>query len=161
MFTMNKVTFGAGCFWGVQASFDKIEGVTDSKVGYMGGDVENPSYEQVCSNKTGHVEVVQLTYDPKIISYEELLDNFFKIHNPTQKNRQGPDIGSQYRSVIFYHTEDQRKIAEIFKRKIQNSLKFKKDVVTDIEPAKKFWLAEEYHQKYFDKNSSSACNIHL
>jgi peptide-methionine (S)-S-oxide reductase len=156
---MKKATFGAGCFWGVEASFMKLEGVISTKVGYMGGNLENPTYEQVCSDKTGHVEVVQLGYDPKIISYHELLENFWNIHDPTQKNKQGPDVGTQYKSIIFYHDEEQKRIAEKSKKEINNSSKYKNEVQTEIKPSKKFWIAEEYHQKYFEKNPNSGCKI--
>lgn len=146
---MKKATFGAGCFWGVEASFMKLKGVISTKVGYMGGNVKNPTYEQVCTNKTGHIEVVQLGYDPNIISYKELLDHFWDIHDPTQKNRQGPDIGLQYQSTIFYHDEEQKKLAEESKKALKKS----KDIQTEIKPAKRFYVAEDYHQKYLEKNS--------
>lgn len=155
--TMEKATFGAGCFWGVEDSFMRLKGVLSTKVGYMGGTVENPSYEQVCTDKTGHIEIVQLEYNPEIISYEELLDHFWKIHDPTQKNRQGPDIGSQYKSTIFYHNEEQSKIAKESKEKLQKSNQVKKEIQTEIRPAEKFWKAEEYHQKYFQKHSHAGC----
>jgi peptide-methionine (S)-S-oxide reductase len=147
---MHKATFGAGCFWGVEASFQKIKGVISTTVGYMGGKTKNPTYEQVCTDKTGHAEVVQITYDPSVVSYEKLLDVFWDIHDPTQKNRQGPDVGTQYRSVIFYHSEEQKKIAEDLKQKQTN--RYKKEIVTEIIPAKEFYPAEDYHQKYLQKN---------
>ena len=146
---MKKATFGAGCFWGVEASFMKLKGVISTKVGYMGGNVKNPTYEQVCTNKTGHIEVVQLEYNANIISYKELLDYFWDIHDPTQKNRQGPDIGLQYQSTIFYHDEEQKKLAEESKKDLEKS----KNIQTEIRPAERFYLAEDYHQKYLEKNS--------
>jgi len=147
-----KATFAAGCFWGVEASFMNLKGVESTTVGYMGGKTENPSYEEVCTDKTGHAEVVQIEYNPDVISYKELLDVFWNIHDPTQKNKQGPDIGTQYRSVIFYHNEKQKKTASELKEKIQKSNKYKKNIETEIKPAEKFYRAEEYHQKYFEKN---------
>lgn len=147
---MEKATFGAGCFWGVEDSFQKIKGVVSTRVGYMGGTLKNPTYKDVCTDKTGHIEVVQMTYDPSIISYEKLLEIFWSIHDPTQLDRQGPDIGTQYRSVIFYHTKEQKKIAE--KSKQKQSKIIKKEIVTEITPAKEFYPAEEYHQKYLEKN---------
>ena len=152
---MQKATFGAGCFWGVEASFQKIKGVTSTTVGYMGGKTKNPTYEQVCTDKTGHIEVVQITYDPLIVSYEKLLEIFWSIHNPTQLNRQGPDIGTQYRSVIFFHSKEQKYIAEQSKQK--QILRYKKEIVTEITPAKEFYSAEEYHQKYLEKNRLFSC----
>jgi len=152
---IQKATFGAGCFWGVEASFQKIKGVTSTTVGYMGGKTKNPTYEQVCTDKTGHAEVIQITYDPLIVSYEKLLEIFWSIHDPTQLNRQGPDIGTQYRSVIFYHSEEQKYIAEQSKQK--QILRHKKEIVTEITPAKEFYLAEEYHQKYLEKNRLFSC----
>ena len=152
---MQKATFGAGCFWGVETSFQKIKGVTLTTVGYMGGKTKDPTYEQVCTDKTGHAEVVQITYDPLIVSYEKLLEIFWRIHNPTQLNRQGPDIGTQYRSVIYYHSEEQKQIAEQSKQK--QLLRHKKQITTEITPAKEFYPAEEYHQKYLEKNRLFSC----
>ncbi len=149
---MKKATFGAGCFWGVEAAFMEVKGVVSTKVGYMGGNLDNPSYEDVCTDKTGHVEVVQIEYDPSIIGYDKLLDLFWNVHDPTQKNRQGPDIGTQYKSVIFYHDENQYKKAIKSKKSLQESIKYNKTIQTEIKPAQKFWKAEEYHQKYFKKN---------
>lgn len=149
--TIEKATFGAGCFWGVEAAFMKLEGVISTTVGYMGGDLLNPSYEDVCTNKTGHVEVVQIEFNPLIISYEELLNEFWKIHDPTQLNRQGPDVGTQYRSMIFYHSEEQRNKAEESKIKQEKLKKYKKPIVTEITRAKPFYKAEEYHQQYIKK----------
>ena len=152
---MQKATFGAGCFWGIEASFQKIKGVTSTTVGYMGGKIKNPTYEQVCTDKTGYAEVVQIIYDPLIVSYEKLLEIFWSIHDPTQLNRQGPDIGTQYRSVIFYHSKEQKYIAEQSKQK--QILRHKKEIVTEITPAKEFYSAEEYHQKYLEKNRLFSC----
>ena len=149
---MEKATFGAGCFWGVQKEFNKIKGITNTTVGYMGGNLKNPTYKDVCTNKTGHIEVVQIEFDPKIVNYEKLLELFWKIHDPTQFNRQGPDIGTQYKSIIFYHTEEQKIIAEKSKEKLQKSNKFKKPIVTEIKPLDIFYKAEEYHQNYLEKN---------
>jgi peptide-methionine (S)-S-oxide reductase len=157
---MEKATFGAGCFWGVEAAFQKIQGVVSTTVGYMGGDFINPTYEDVCTDKTGHAEVVHILYDPSIISYEKLLEIFWDIHDPTQKNRQGPDRGTQYRSVIFYHTEQQKKTAEQSKHVLDESKKYKrKTIETEITPAKEFYPAEEYHQKYFEKHDGVSCHL--
>ena len=144
-------TFGAGCFWGVQQMYDQIPGVINTWVGYMGGDQEEPTYEQVCSDKTGHAEVVHIEYDPSIVSYERLLELFWMNHDPTTLNRQGPDFGTQYRSVIFYHTEEQKEQAQASLEELDNSGKYDDPIVTQIFPAGKFYEAEEYHQKYFDK----------
>jgi peptide-methionine (S)-S-oxide reductase len=149
---MEIATFGAGCFWGVQDKFDGVKGVVKTTVGYMGGHLENPTYEDVCTDKTGHTEVVQVEFNPNIVSYEELLDVFWDIHNPTQLNRQGPDIGSQYKSKIFYYDEKQRIAAEKSKEKLQKSGRFKRPIVTEIAKVKEFYKAEEYHQHYFKKN---------
>ncbi len=149
---MEKATFGAGCFWHVEAAFQKILGVIQTSVGYMGGPLKNPNYRQVCTDITGHAEVVQIQYDPKKISYEELLEIFWKIHDPTQLNRQGPNIGTQYRSVIFYYTEEQKKKA--LKSREKHQKKYKNKIVTEINPALEFWRAEDYHQKYFEKHGA-------
>jgi peptide-methionine (S)-S-oxide reductase len=154
---MQKATFGAGCFWGVEAAFQKTKGVKKTAVGYMGGKTKNPTYEDVCTDETGHAEVVQIEFDEKIVRYKELLDIFWKIHDPTQLNRQGFDLGTQYRSVIFYNNENQRKIAENSKNKQEKSKKFKKPIVTDIIPVKEFYKAEEYHQNYLKKHSRASC----
>lgn len=151
--------FAAGCFWGVQYTFDQIKGVTKTTVGYMGGSTKNPSYEEVCTNKTGHAETVFIEFDENIVSYDELLDIFWKIHDPTQKNRQGLDVGSQYRSVIFYYNEKQRSEAEKLKRKLEKSEKYKKPIVTEIVAASEFYPAEEYHQNYFEKHGATGCLI--
>ena len=156
---IETATFGAGCFWGVEASFQKIKGVTKTTVGYMGGDLKNPTYEDVCTDKTGHAEVIQVEFDNSIISYEELLSVFWNIHDPTQKNRQGADIGSQYRSVIFYHTKDQKNIAKKSKTRLTKLKKYKKPVVTEIAEAKEFYKAEEYHQDYIRKNKEVSCKF--
>ncbi|MEW6043756.1 MAG: peptide-methionine (S)-S-oxide reductase MsrA [Thermoproteota archaeon] len=146
-----KATFGAGCFWCIEDIFRKTKGVTDTAVGYSGGWMKNPTYEDVCTDTTGHAEVVQVEYDPKLISYDELLDVFWSSHDPTQLNRQGPDIGVQYRSVIFCHDEQQEKIARESKERLQRSGKFKKPIVTQIQQAQEFFKAEEYHQQYYAK----------
>lgn len=151
-------TFGAGCFWGVEDLFLHTDGVTDTAVGYMGGSLENPTYEMVCTDKTGHAEVVQVTYDPSQISYDALLKIFWENHNPTTPNRQGPDTGSQYRSVIFFHTPEQQEIAERSKADVNASGHWHSPVVTQIVPATTFWRAEEYHQQYHLKNGGS-CHI--
>jgi peptide-methionine (S)-S-oxide reductase len=147
-----KATFGAGCFWQVEAAFQELSGVLETAVGYEGGDVENPSYEQVCSGTTGHVEVCQVTFDPSKVSYEDLVAKYFEIHDPTQLNRQGPDVGYQYRSVIFAHSDEQ---AEVARRVIERTQpRFRDPIVTEVEPAKPFWRAEEYHQCYLSKRGS-------
>ncbi len=153
---METATFGAGCFWGVEAAFRRLEGVVDTEVGYSGGHTENPTYEDVCSHTTGHAEVVRVTFDPSRVSYRDLVGHFWKIHDPTQVNRQGPDIGDQYRSVIFYHSEEQRRVAEQSKAALEASGRLRKPVATKIEPAKPFWRAEEYHQRYYEKRGISA-----
>lgn len=149
---MEKATFGAGCFWGVEARFRKVKGVIEAVVGYSGGKTKNPTYKDVCTDKTGHAEVVQVTYDPSIVSYEEILEVFWNIHNPTTLNRQGWDIGTQYRSVVFYHSEEQKQKALILKEKLDKSGRYKKPIVTQITPASEFYKAEEYHQRYYEKN---------
>lgn len=154
---MQQATFGAGCFWGVEATFQKIKGVKKTTVGYMGGKQKNPTYEEVCTDKTGHAEVIQIVYDTEQISYKELLEIFWEIHDPTQINRQGPDIGTQYRSVIFYHNEKQKKLSEESKNKQQK--KYNKKIVTQILHAKEFYPAEEYHQKYLEKQGLKSCKI--
>jgi peptide-methionine (S)-S-oxide reductase len=156
---MEKATFGAGCFWGVEAAFREVKGVADAAVGYMGGGLKNPKYQDVCTDRTGHAEVVQVTFDPSQVTYERLLDVFWKIHDPTTPNRQGPDVGSQYRSVVFFHTPEQEKAAEVFKAKLQKSGKFQRPVVTEIVPAAEFWRAEEYHQRYFEKHGLPSCHV--
>ena len=150
-----KATFGAGCFWHVEDLFAKTTGVKSTKVGYTGGQLSNPTYEEVCTDKTGHAEAVEVEYDPNEISFGELLDVFWNNHNPTTLNRQGPDVGIQYRSAIFYHDEDQREIAENSKTTLAKSGKFSDPIVTQIVPAPVFYKAEEYHQKYFKKHGFS------
>lgn len=150
---MAIATFGGGCFWCVEAVFERLAGVSDAVSGYEGGHVENPTYEQVCSKRTGHIEVCQIHYDPEVVSFEELLDVFFKTHDPTTRDRQGADEGPQYRSVIFYHDDEQKQAAKAFIKKLEESGKLGKNrVVTDVEPTKTFYEAEEYHQDYFAKN---------
>jgi peptide-methionine (S)-S-oxide reductase len=154
---LQMATFAAGCFWGVEEAFTKTKGVKSTRVGYIGGNLPNPTYEDVCTDRTGHAEALQVKYDPKEISYEELLDLFWSIHNPTTKNRQGPDIGSQYRSIIFYHTSEQERIAKKSKQELDDSNKFQNKIVTEIEPASTFYPAEDYHQKYYQKIGGGSC----
>ena len=149
---MEKATFGAGCFWGVETAFRKVPGVIDAAVGYMGGHTEHPSYEEVCTDTTGHAEVLQVEYDPTQVSYEQLLDVFWQIHDPTTLNRQGWDVGTQYRSAIFYHTEDQKRQARESKKRMDESGRFKRPIVTEIVPAGPFYRGEEYHQRYHEKH---------
>jgi peptide-methionine (S)-S-oxide reductase len=156
-----KATFGAGCFWGVEAAFRQIEGVTRTRVGYSGGTLENPTYEDVCSHTTGHAEVVEVTFDPERVRYEELLDVFWHKHDPTQLNRQGWDIGDQYRSVIFFHDEDQRRAALRSKAELDASGRYRAPIATEIEPAQTFYRAEEYHQRYLEKQGRSSCTATL
>lgn len=151
---LQQATFGAGCFWHVEEAFSKVKGVTSTSVGFMGGTFKNPGYKDVCKGDTGHAEVVHLEFDSNIVSYEKLLEVFWDIHNPTTLNRQGPDIGTQYRSAIFYHRDDQEKIANAEKEKLEKSKKFKDEIVTEITPASTFYIAEEYHQKYFEKQKA-------
>ncbi|PLY07134.1 MAG: peptide-methionine (S)-S-oxide reductase [Desulfuromonas sp.] len=148
---MKIATFAAGCFWGVEEAFQVLDGVIETAVGYMGGTMENPTYQQVCSDTTGHAEVVEVSYDPQVISYERLLERFWSKHNPTSLNRQGWDIGSQYRSVIFYYDEEQRQLAEASKAALDSTDLYEDPIVTEIVPATAFWRAEEYHQKYILK----------
>lgn len=150
-----KATFGAGCFWHVEDLLDKTKGVTSTTVGYIGGQLPNPTYEEVCTDKTGHAEAVEVEYNPDEISYQELLDVFWNNHNPTTLNRQGPDVGIQYRSAIFYHNEEQKEIAEKSKQFLEQSGKYDRPIVTEIVPAPLFYKAEEYHQKYFKKHRFS------
>jgi peptide-methionine (S)-S-oxide reductase len=152
-----KATFGAGCFWGVEVAFRNVPGVVDTAVGYEGGTVANPTYEQVCSHRTGHAEVVQVEYDPEEVSYEELLETFWAEHDPTTLNRQGPDVGSQYRSVIFFHTPEQESVARASRERAQEGLD--RPIVTEITPASEFWRAEEYHQQYLVKRGVATCRI--
>jgi peptide-methionine (S)-S-oxide reductase len=159
---LEKATFAAGCFWGIEASFRQVEGVVDTAVGYTGGMKEHPTYEEVCSGTTGHAEAVQITFDPAKVTYEQLLSVFWSIHDPTQVNRQGPDIGTNYRSAIFYHTPSQKAAAEASKEQLKRSGKFgNRTIATEIALASTFWRAEEYHQRYFEKRgrrvSGSSC----
>ncbi len=156
---MAVATFAAGCFWGVEERFASLQGVTATEVGYTGGSTGHPTYEQVCSHKTGHAEAVRLEYDPGTTSYEQLLEAFFAMHDPTQWNRQGPDIGSQYRSAIFYHTPEQEHAARDAVRRVEASGKLRRPVVTQIVAAGPWWPAEEYHQKYFTKHARFGCAI--
>jgi peptide-methionine (S)-S-oxide reductase len=154
-----KATFGAGCFWGVEAAFRQLEGVTATRVGYSGGTLENPTYEDVCSHTTGHAEVVEVAYDPELVSYEQLLEVFWRKHDPTQLNRQGWDIGDKYRSVVFVHDDEQREAALRSKADEQSS--WKAPIVTQIEPAQTFYEAEDYHQQYLEKRGRSSCTATL
>lgn len=156
---MDKATFGAGCFWGVEKTFRDASGVTDTAVGYLGGTVENPTYEEVCTGRSGHAEVVQLEFDPAKISYRDLLKIFWSNHDPTTMNRQGPDTGSQYRSAIFFHTPEQKAIAEESKRAADAGGRFRDPVVTEITPASTFYRAEDYHQRYLEKRGLGSCHI--
>ncbi len=155
--SFEKATFAAGCFWGVEAAFRKIEGVKETQVGFSGGALEDPTYRDVCTDKTGHAEVVEVTFDPVRVSYEKLLDVFWQVHDPTQLNRQGPDAGTQYRSAIFYHSPEQEAAACASKERLQASGRFRRPIVTEITPASKFYRAEEYHQRYFEKRGIAAC----
>jgi len=152
---MNKATFAAGCFWGVEEKFRVLDGIINTAVGYMGGHVDQPTYKQVCSCETGHAEVVDLEYDPKRISYQQLLERFFTLHNPTTLNRQGWDIGSQYRSAIFYYNEEQHQLAKQMIAEVDASRRYDDPVVTEIIPAMTFWRAEEYHQQYIQKQQKN------
>ncbi len=156
---MAQATFGAGCFWGVEVAFRQVPGVIDAAVGYAGGTVTDPSYQQVCTGRTGHAEVVQVEYDPGKVSYEQLLDVFFANHDPTQLNRQGPDVGTQYRSVIFYHDEAQAEAARAAKEALQASGRHRRPVVTEIVPFSNFYRAEEYHQRYLEKRGLASCAL--
>lgn len=153
-------TFGAGCFWGVEAAFRRVEGVLETEVGYSGGHTKDPTYKQVCTGRTGHTEVVRVVFDPAKVSYEQLLDVFWNCHDPTQVNRQGPDVGRQYRSVIFYHTKAQAAAARAAKGKLDKSGTFRRPIATRIEPAAKFYRAEAYHQQYLEKRDRASCPSH-
>jgi peptide-methionine (S)-S-oxide reductase len=148
---MEEATFGAGCFWGVEAAFGQLSGVQSTAVGYLGGDFENPTYQHVCSGQTGHAEVVRVEYDPAQVSYDALLDLFWKIHDPTTENRQGPDIGNQYRSAIFFHTPEQQAAAQASKAQVETSGRYPNPIVTEITPVSELSMAEDYHQQYFAK----------
>lgn len=157
---METATFAAGCFWGVEETFRCTKGVKETEVGYTGGHTEAPSYEEVCTDGTGHAEAVRVVFDPNEVSYDDLLNIFWENHNPTTRNRQGPDVGSQYRSVIFYHSEDQKKAAEESKKRLQESGKYgDKEIVTEIVEAGPWYKAEEYHQKYVMKKGGGSCHI--
>ena len=156
---MPNATFGAGCFWGVEETFRNLTGVTATAVGYSGGQVDQPTYEQVCSDTTGHVEVVEVQFDDEQVTYGRLLEVFFDCHDPTQVNRQGPDFGKQYRSVVFYHDEDQQAAADATKAELDASGRFGKPIATAIEPAAKFWPAEDYHQQYLHKRGQGSCRV--
>lgn len=156
---MEAAIFAAGCFWGVEHIFMQVRGVVKTRVGYTGGDSENPTYPEVCTGFTGHAEAVRVEYDPSLVSYEELLDYFWRLHDPTQLNRQGPDMGTQYRSAVFYHNEEQKKAAEKSKEQFDKSGVFSKKAVTEIKPAGIFYDAEEYHQDYFNKNPGRSCHV--
>lgn len=155
-----KAIFGAGCFWGVESAFRKVKGVVSTTAGYAGGMIEHPTYQDVCTGRTEHAEVVEVEYDPKVVSYEQLLAIFWQIHDPTTLNRQGPDVGSQYRSIILYLDQDQEQKAKRSKELLEDSKKFKKAVVTEIQPATSFYKAEDYHQQYFEKRGmEGGCHI--
>lgn len=157
--TTQKADFAAGCFWGVEATFRQIKGVISTAVGYEGGTTKNPTYRDVCTGRTGHAETLQVEYDPSRVSYETLLNVFWENHNPTTLNRQGPDIGTQYRSAIFYHNDEQKAVALASKEQLDKSGKYKRPVVTEIVPAQTFYMAEDYHQQYLEKRGLSHCNI--
>jgi peptide-methionine (S)-S-oxide reductase len=156
---MQKATFAAGCFWGVEADFREVDGVKATAVGFMGGATENPSYKEVCTDETGHAEVVQVEFDPDEVSYEQLLAVFWANHDPTTLNRQGPDFGTQYRSAIFFHSPEQEESAIASKETLEASGKFKRPIVTQIVPAATFYMAEEYHQQYLEKRGERSCHI--
>jgi peptide-methionine (S)-S-oxide reductase len=156
---MAKATFAAGCFWGVEATFRQIPGVTSTRVGYTGGEMKDPTYKDVCTDRTGHAEAVEVSYEPEKVSYEVLLNTFWENHDPTQLNRQGPDFGSQYRSAIFYHSPEQGQAARESKEKLEKSGKFSRPIVTQIAPAVTFYEAEDYHQQYLEKRGLAHCHI--
>lgn len=156
---MEKATFGAGCFWGVEATFGRIPGVIQTAVGYEGGELENPGYKDVCTDQTGHAEVVEVTFDPDRVGFGTLLDAFFSLHDPTQLNRQGPDRGTQYRSAVFFHSPQQEAAAKTKIADLTAANKYPDPVVTQVLPAQTFWRAEEYHQKYLEKRGAASCHI--
>jgi peptide-methionine (S)-S-oxide reductase len=158
---LEKATFAAGCFWGVEAAFRQLPGVVATRVGYTGGHTDDPTYERVCSHTTGHAEAVEVTFDPERVSYEQLLDVFWTNHNPTTKNRQGLDIGDQYRSAVFFHSPEQQEAAERTKDAVEAKLHWPKKVVTQIVPAPEFYEAEDYHQQYLEKRGRSSCTVEL
>src|SRR3954462_1154970 len=157
--TMAKATFAAGCFWGVEATFRQIDGVSSTRVGYTGGELKNPTYKDVCSDRTGHAEAVEVDYDPAKVKYDDLLQVFWENHDPTQLNRQGPDHGSQYRSAIFYNSPEQEQAARASKEKLEKSGRFSRPIVTQIVPAVTFYEAEDYHQQYLEKRGLATCHI--
>jgi peptide-methionine (S)-S-oxide reductase len=156
---IEKATFGAGCFWGVEARFAEMPGVLDTAVGYEGGELEHPTYKDVCTDRTGHAEVVEVTFDPSRLPYEALLDAFFALHDPTQVNRQGPDHGTQYRSVVFAHSDDQARQAKEKIAELNATGAYRNPIATQVDPAAKFWMAEEYHQRYLEKRGMVHCHI--
>ncbi len=156
---MAKATFAAGCFWGVEATFRQVEGVTATRVGYTGGKLENPTYKDVCTDRTGHAEAIEVDYDPAKVSYDELLNIFWENHDPTQLNRQGADFGTQYRSAIFYHSPEQEQAARASKSELEKSHRFSRTIVTQIVPAATFYEAEDYHQQYLEKRGLASCHI--
>ncbi|WP_435320479.1 peptide-methionine (S)-S-oxide reductase MsrA [Haloarchaeobius sp. TZWSO28] len=159
--TTNSATFGGGCFWCIEAAFEELDSIESVTSGYAGGHVEDPTYEQVCSGNTGHAEVIQVEYDTNVLGYEDLLKVFFTVHDPTQLNRQGPDVGSQYRSAIFTHDEDQQELAEGFIAELEAEGAYDDDIVTEVEPLETFYEAEDYHQDYYDKNPNDTyCTFH-
>ena len=156
---MEQATFGAGCFWGVEAAFRQVKGVASTAVGYMGGALRDPTYQDVCTDRTGHAEAVQVDFDPAVVSYEDLLRVFWENHDPTTLNRQGPDTGTQYRSAIFFHTPAQEAAAKASRDALARSGRFKRPIVTEITPATEFWRAEEYHQQYLEKRGLAHCRL--
>jgi peptide-methionine (S)-S-oxide reductase len=159
MSQLERATFGAGCFWGVEVAFRQIAGVASATVGYLGGNLPNPTYEDVCTGRTGHAEVVEVSYDPERVSYDDLLNVFWNSHDPTTLNRQGPDRGTQYRSAIFYHNEAQRAAATASKARWDSAKRFSGPIVTEITPATAFYRAEEYHQRYLEKRGLASCHV--
>jgi peptide-methionine (S)-S-oxide reductase len=157
--TLEKATFGAGCFWGVEAAFRMVPGVVSTSVGYSGGSYDNPTYKDVCTDRTGHAEVVEVVYDPSKVSYDELLKVFWENHNPTTLNRQGPDFGTQYRSAIYFHSPEQQAAALASKERLQESGRWNRPIVTEITPASTYYKAEEYHQQYLEKRGLATCHI--
>src|SRR5207245_4605382 len=156
---MAKATFAAGCFWGVEATFRQVPGVTGTRVGYTGGQMENPTYQDVCTDRTGHAEAIEVDYDPAKVSYHELLNVFWENHDPTQLNRQGPDFGTQYRSAIFYHSPEQEQAARALKSELERSHRFSRPIVTQIVPEMTFYQAEDYHQQHLEKRGLASCHI--
>ena len=156
---MEKATFGAGCFWGVEVRFGQIPGVVETAAGYEGGALQNPTYKDVCTDRTGHAEVVEVSFDPSQVSYGELVEQFFALHDPTQLNRQGPDWGNQYRSAIFFHSPEQEAVAKATIERLTGERRFSKPIVTQVVRAETFWRAEEYHQKYLEKRGAVSCHI--